>query len=233
MRLLGARHVAALEVALGEARQRGDVLRVLLQDGGIDFGRALQVARLQRLVGGLDGGGRVGRRLLAQQAIDERLDRALGLRAHEAVERPAVAEGIDRRERLHAQLAGDGLVLVDVDLDERAPCRSCARTTFSRMGVSCLQGPHQGAQKSTSTGTWREASITSLAKVAVVAFLIDLAARRLRRVARLAKSKNHVRLQALPIMGVSVLPRRELQPPHGVRLRQPPPRYAARGRRSG
>jgi hypothetical protein len=29
-----------------------------------------------------------------------------------------------------------------------------ARTTFSSTGVSCLQGPHQGAQKSTSTG-WR------------------------------------------------------------------------------
>src|SRR5215510_2627668 len=47
----------------------------------------------------------------------------------------------------------------------------CARTTFSRMGVSCLQGPHQGAQKSTRTGTWREASSTSLAKLATVAFL--------------------------------------------------------------
>ena len=46
-----------------------------------------------------------------------------------------------------------------------------ARTTFSSAGVSCLHGPHQGAQKSTSTGTAREASITSLAKVAVVASL--------------------------------------------------------------
>ncbi len=48
----------------------------------------------------------------------------------------------------------------------------CARTTFSRMGVSCLQGPHHGAQKSTSTGTLRDASSTSLAKVAAVAFLM-------------------------------------------------------------
>ena len=84
-----------------------DVLRILLQHGGVDFGRALQVAGLQRLVGGLEGRGRVHRRLLAQQAVDERLHRAFGLRAHEAVERPAVAEGVDRRERLHAQLAGD------------------------------------------------------------------------------------------------------------------------------
>ena len=30
------------------------------------------------------------------------------------------------------------------------PCE--AATTFSSTGPSCLQGPHQGAQKSTSTG---------------------------------------------------------------------------------
>src|SRR4029079_6091207 len=48
----------------------------------------------------------------------------------------------------------------------------CARTTFSMMGVSCLQGPHQGAQKSTSTGTWREASMTSAMKERVSLSLI-------------------------------------------------------------
>ena len=40
-----------------------------------------------------------------------------------------------------------------------------ARTTFSSVGVSCLQGPHQVAQKSTSTGTSREAATTSCMKV--------------------------------------------------------------------
>jgi len=36
-----------------------------------------------------------------------------------------------------------------------------ALTAFSSVGVSCLHGPHQGAQKSTSTG-WRfDSSITS------------------------------------------------------------------------
>ena len=39
-------------------------------------------------------------------------------------------------------------------------------TTFSRIGVNCLQGPHQGAQKSTMIGTSRLASRTSAAKVA-------------------------------------------------------------------
>ena len=40
-----------------------------------------------------------------------------------------------------------------------------ARTTFSRMGVSCLQGPHHGAQKSTITGVCIDAWMTSWAKV--------------------------------------------------------------------
>ncbi len=47
-----------------------------------------------------------------------------------------------------------------------------ARTAFSRIGVNCLHGPHQGAQKSTSTG-WRfNSSITSFMKVWVVVSLI-------------------------------------------------------------
>src|SRR4029450_2188671 len=40
-----------------------------------------------------------------------------------------------------------------------------AFTTFSINGCSCLQGPHHGAQKSTITGTVREASSTSLANL--------------------------------------------------------------------
>src|SRR6195952_1518196 len=47
-----------------------------------------------------------------------------------------------------------------------------ARTAFSRIGVSCRQGPHQGAQKSISTG-WRfDSSMTSFTKVWVVVSLI-------------------------------------------------------------
>jgi hypothetical protein len=47
-----------------------------------------------------------------------------------------------------------------------------ARTAFSSTGVSCRQGPHQGAQKSISTG-WRfDSSMTSLTKVWVVVSLI-------------------------------------------------------------
>ena len=46
---------------------------------------------------------------------------------------------------------------------------SASRTVLSRIGASCLQGPHQGAQKSTITGVWCDASITSAAKLWVVA----------------------------------------------------------------
>ena len=47
-----------------------------------------------------------------------------------------------------------------------------ARTAFSRIGVSWRQGPHQGAQKSISTG-WRfDSSMTSFTKVWVVVSLI-------------------------------------------------------------
>src|ERR1700733_11041098 len=46
-----------------------------------------------------------------------------------------------------------------------------AFTAFSRIGVNCLQGPHHGAQKSTSTGWRRDSSITSLRKFWVVTSL--------------------------------------------------------------
>src|ERR1700679_430806 len=45
-------------------------------------------------------------------------------------------------------------------------------TTFSSAGPSCLHGPHHGAQKSTMTGTSREASSTSAAKVSMELSLI-------------------------------------------------------------
>src|SRR5947209_16037145 len=46
-----------------------------------------------------------------------------------------------------------------------------AFTAFSSTGVSCLHGPHQGAQKSTSTG-WRfDSSMTSFMKACVVVSL--------------------------------------------------------------
>src|SRR5271155_1191582 len=49
-------------------------------------------------------------------------------------------------------------------------------TAFSSTGVSCLHGPHHGAQKSTSTGWRLDSSITSLTKVCVVVSLTDASA---------------------------------------------------------
>ena len=51
-----------------------------------------------------------------------------------------------------------------------------AFTAFSRIGVSCLQGPHQGAQKSTSTGWRLDSSITSFMKPCVVVSITALSA---------------------------------------------------------
>src|SRR5271167_4148953 len=51
-----------------------------------------------------------------------------------------------------------------------------ALTAFSSTGPSCLQGPHQGAQKSTSTGWRLDSSMTSLTKVCVVVSLTDASA---------------------------------------------------------
>src|SRR5436190_20612251 len=50
-----------------------------------------------------------------------------------------------------------------------------ARTVFSRIGPSCLHGPHHGAQKSTMTGCSNEASTTSVIKLWVVTSLTTAA----------------------------------------------------------
>ena len=56
-----------------------------------------------------------------------------------------------------------------------------ARTTFSSVGVSVLQGPHQVAQKSTRTGTSRRGLDDVLHEGLLVAVLDDVARRRRRR----------------------------------------------------
>src|SRR5215831_10444176 len=51
-----------------------------------------------------------------------------------------------------------------------------ARTVFSRIGPSCLHGPHHGAQKSTMTGASNEPSTTSAMKLALVTSFTGVAA---------------------------------------------------------
>src|SRR3954470_18687780 len=41
-------------------------------------------------------------------------------------------------------------------------------TTLSRIGPNVVHGPHHGAHKSTTTGTWSERASTSVSKVASV-----------------------------------------------------------------
>src|SRR3546814_681914 len=50
------------------------------------------------------------------QALDKGLPLALRRGTREAVDRLSLAEGINRRDRLDAELRGELLVLVDVDL---------------------------------------------------------------------------------------------------------------------
>src|SRR5688572_3755197 len=65
--------------------------------------------------------------------------------------------------------AADTPGLASVSTFASATLPSRAVTAFSRIGVSWRQGPHQAAQKSTTTGSSRERSTTSVWKVASVA----------------------------------------------------------------
>lgn len=52
----------------------------------------------------------------------------------------------------HVEPAGDGRLLIDIELDEPA-LGSIAAAAFSNSGAIILQGPHHAAQKSISNGT--------------------------------------------------------------------------------
>jgi hypothetical protein len=59
--------------------------------------------------------------------------------------------------------------LASVSIFASATLPSRAVTAFSSTGVSARHGPHQAAQKSTTTGSSLERSTTSVAKVSSVA----------------------------------------------------------------
>ena len=95
------------------------VLRLFLQDGGVDFSGERNVAGL---AGGFGLCERFGDHLCvigaAQDAFDEGIDLAFRQRAEETVHRAALVEGIDGRDRAHTELAGIGGMVLGVDLDE-------------------------------------------------------------------------------------------------------------------
>jgi len=100
---------------------RGDARRVVLHDLAVDLGRGVELAGVDRGLGVLQR--LLDRRLAASAAlgreiVDELLELALGLAADEAVDRLAVREAVDGGDRLDAELGGELLVLVDVDLDQ-------------------------------------------------------------------------------------------------------------------
>jgi hypothetical protein len=86
------------------------------------------------------------------QTVDEVLDLAVRQGAHEAVHRPALKEGEDRRDRLDPKLGRQVLVLIDVDLDQahRTP-RGGDRLFNGR--AQLLAGPDQiGRRAAAGTG---------------------------------------------------------------------------------
>ena len=122
-RLLGARHVAGLQVAAGHAADSVGIGRIVLQHLGEDLRGGHHVAAVQRLLGLGQNRGQFSGLAAAgagdlHQLGDEFLELAFGQCAHEAVDRAALEEGVDGGDRLDAQLLCQRLVLVDVDLDQ-------------------------------------------------------------------------------------------------------------------
>ena len=116
-RLLGAGEIAGLDVALGESGKALRVLAILLQDLAEQLRRVVDVAGGERRLGGFEVRRDVARGV-ADQARDKGVDARLGQRSHEAVDRTAVLEGEHGGDRLHAHLAGDLRVVVDIELDQ-------------------------------------------------------------------------------------------------------------------
>jgi hypothetical protein len=83
--------------------------------------------------------------------------------AHETVHGLTVLEGEDRWNRPHAKLRRNVRIFVGIHFDEaHRPARLLHE--LLKDGVCCLQGPHQGAQKSTITGTLRDAQMARRAR---------------------------------------------------------------------
>src|SRR6478609_1645273 len=133
----------------------GEQLRIQVGGGrGIAFGER-GVGRLQQILF-------LGADRAFGDAFEKRRHLALGQRAHEAVDWLPIWPG----------MAGCSSMFILASLT----LPLAAFTAFSRTGVSCLQGPHHGAQKSTSTGWCLDSSITSFMKACVVVSLTTSAA---------------------------------------------------------
>jgi hypothetical protein len=89
----------------------------------------------------------------------------LGLGTHKAVHRFAAHHHHAGGDAANAKSLAQLLLLVGVDLDQFETAIVVRLRAFPSSGPITLQGPHHGAQKSTSTGTVAEAATTSAVKV--------------------------------------------------------------------
>jgi hypothetical protein len=106
------------KLAGGQPDKGADRLRSLGERGGEMLGRAGDVLFAKKAVTFLDERFGLARARRSGKALDERLDLALRYGADETVHRLAVLEGDHRGDRLDAELAGDGGMVVDVHLDQ-------------------------------------------------------------------------------------------------------------------
>src|SRR3954471_3211252 len=95
---------------------------------------------------------------------------------------------------LWIRCSADTRGLASVSTLARATLPSRLVTAFSSTGVSWRQGPHHAAQKSTTTGSSRERSTTSVSKVASVASKITPLMLDLRRMATMTVQAGGVTL---------------------------------------
>ena len=126
--------------------------------------------RSRRLVPGVGAlvGQQVGLGPGRGQAVDEGLHHGLGLGADELVDHRAVPDGEHGRDRLDPEAGRRRVGLSSTLTLTSSTAPSVAATACSRMGPSVVHGPHQGAHRSTTTGTSAERVRTTSSKVASV-----------------------------------------------------------------
>ena len=133
--------IAALQIAAREARDRTGMAGFVLQHMAVGLRRIAEIAGSESLVGrsqNLVGMARA--RFAARQLLHEGSQLRFRNCAREAVDRLAVLERVNGRDRLDAQLAGNFLVLVDVHLDETHGALGFRNDLFER-GSELLARP--------------------------------------------------------------------------------------------
>ena len=187
----GSRSVgASQQLDLAETGLSVQIGRGLVEQRSVGGGRRVEVAALDGLVRLVVA--RVLRRLFhrllvdlpaahpavhavlcrdPQQLVEETPHLGLGQRALEQRDRLALHDREDRGDALHLERLAEARVGVEVDLGEHPAAAIGMCASRSSTGLSCLHGPHQSAQKSMTTGTvievsmtlaWKSASVTSM-----------------------------------------------------------------------